>query len=330
VPHTRFPLSRKRRLRSDEWSRNLFAENVLTASDFVLPVFIIEGTGVEQSIPTMPGIKKRSMDFLMPYIEEIVSSGVTAIVLFPTISCSKKSNNAEESYNKNGLIQTAIKTIKNKFSDLCIITDVALDPYTINGHDGISKNNLILNDETIEVLKKQSLSHAEAGADIIAPSDMMDGRILGIRQELEKNLFINTKILSYSAKYASSYYGPFRDAVCSNNSDITIDKRTYQMDIANSNEAIFEAKMDIEEGADIVMVKPGSLYLDILYRIKKELQFPTAIYHVSGEYSMLKLGVENGIIDEKQAVLEAMLSFKRAGADIIFTYYADKICKWIS
>ncbi len=278
----------------------------------------------------MPNITRFSLDELLKEAKDIVNLNIPAIALFPVIAQDKKSIDANEAYNPNGLIQKAVKTLKKEYPNLGIITDVALDPYTIHGQDGLIDNNgYVLNDETVEVLVKQALSHAKAGADIVAPSDMMDGRIGAIRNALEENGFINTQILAYSAKYVSHYYGPFRDAIGSAKNLAGGSKETYQMDVANSNEALKEVALDIKEGADMVMIKPGISYLDIVYRVKKKFKIPTFAYQVSGEYSMLKAAAQNGWIDEKKVVLETLLSFKRAGADAILTYYAFEVAKWL-
>ena len=278
----------------------------------------------------MPNITRFSLDELLKEAKDIVNLNIPAIALFPVIAQDKKSLDANEAYNPNGLIQKAVKTLKKEYPNLGIITDVALDPYTTHGQDGLIDNNgYVLNDETVEVLVKQALSHAKAGADIVAPSDMMDGRIGAIRNALEENGFINTQILAYSAKYVSHYYGPFRDAIGSAKNLAGGSKETYQMDVANSNEALKEVALDIKEGADMVMIKPGISYLDIVYRVKKKFKIPTFAYQVSGEYSMLKAAAQNGWIDEKKVVLETLLSFKRAGADAILTYYAFEVAKWL-
>jgi len=278
----------------------------------------------------MPGIERLSIDQLLSEVSEIEALGISAIALFPVISDEKKSLEAEESYNSDGLVQRAVRELKRNFPKLCVITDVALDPFTSHGQDGlINDKGYVINDETVEVLVKQALSHAKAGADIVAPSDMMDGRIVAIREALENERFIHTKILAYSAKYASSFYGPFREAVGSGGNLGSADKNTYQMDPANSNEAIREVEMDILEGADIVMIKPGLPYLDIVSSIKQTFGMPTFAYHVSGEYAMLKAAGKNGWIDEKAVTLETLLCFKRAGADAILTYCAKEIAQWL-
>ncbi|MGB1800955.1 MAG: porphobilinogen synthase [Gammaproteobacteria bacterium] len=325
-----FLTTRPRRMRRDDFSRRLMRETTLTVDDLIYPMFIIEGEYQRFSVDSMPGVERVSIDLLLDEAKTLVELGIPAIALFPVVSDEKKSANAEEAWNPNGLIQTAIRKLKQYHPELGVITDVALDPYTLSGQDGLTDDNgYVINDETVEVLVKQALSHAEAGADIVAPSDMMDGRIGAIRSALEENGYINTKILAYSAKYASSFYGPFRDAVGSAKNLGGSDKYTYQMDPANSNEAITEVELDILEGADMVMIKPGLPYLDIVYRIKEQFGQPTYVYHVSGEYAMLKAAANNGWLDEKSTVLESLLSCKRAGADGILTYYAKQVAEWL-
>jgi len=321
---------RPRRMRKDSSTRSLMRENILTVDDLIYPMFIIEGKNTREGINSMPGIERLSIDQLLSEVSEIEALGISAIALFPVISDEKKSLEAEESYNSDGLVQRAVRELKRNFPKLCVITDVALDPFTSHGQDGlINDKGYVINDETVEVLVKQALSHAKAGADIVAPSDMMDGRIVAIREALENERFIHTKILAYSAKYASSFYGPFREAVGSGGNLGSADKNTYQMDPANSNEAIREVEMDILEGADIVMIKPGLPYLDIVSSIKQTFGMPTFAYHVSGEYAMLKAAGKNGWIDEKAVTLETLLCFKRAGADAILTYCAKEIAQWL-
>ena len=325
-----FPTTRMRRLRSSQFSRRLVRESRLTTDDLIYPLFIIEGHNLSEPIPSMPGINRLSIDRLVNEAQEILQLGIPAIALFPVPDVSTKSDDAQEAYNPDGLIQRAITTLKKQYPELGLISDVALDPYTTHGQDGlINDQNYVLNDETINVLVKQALSHVQAGVDIIAPSDMMDGRIGAIRHALEKHGFTNTKILAYSAKYASSFYSPFRDAVGSDATLGNADKNSYQMDPANTNEALKEVAMDLAEGADMVMVKPGTPYLDIIYRIKQEFKTPTFAYHVSGEFAMIKAAAQNGWIDEKNTVMESMLGFKRAGADAILTYYAKNIAQWL-
>ena len=321
---------RLRRMRKHEFNRSLIRENSLSASDLIYPLFIIEGENKRVKIDSMPGIERLSIDQLLVEAKEIVDLKIQAIALFPVISSEKKSLEAEESYNSDGLIQRAVRELKRNFPKLAVITDVALDPYTIHGMDGITDSKeYVLNDETVEILIKQAISHARAGADIVAPSDMMDGRIGAIRNALEEAGFIHTNILAYSAKYASAFYGPFRDAVGSASNLGKADKKTFQMDPSNSNEAIREVELDIAEGADMVMIKPGLPYLDIVSNVKQTFGVPTFAYHVSGEYAMLKAASQNKWIDEKQTVLETLLCFKRAGADAILTYYAKDAAKWI-
>ncbi len=324
-------LIRPRRMRKDEFSRRLMREHHLRTDDLIYPVFVMEGKQKEEAIPSMPGIKRQSMDLILETAKECFKLGIPAIALFPVIDPSLKTDDAKEAYNKEGLIQRVVQELKKHVPDLGVITDVALDPYTGHGQDGlIDASGYVLNDETVEVLIKQACSHARAGADIVAPSDMMDGRIGQIRKALEKEGFVHTKILAYSAKYASSFYGPFRDAVGSAKNLGQSDKQSYQMDPANSNEAITEVDLDIHEGADMVMIKPGMPYLDIIYRVKTTFGLPTYAYQVSGEYAMLKAASQNGWLDEKAVVMESLLAFKRAGADGILTYYALEIARWLS
>ena len=321
---------RPRRMRKHEFNRSLIRENSLSVSDLIYPLFIIEGENKKEKIDSMPGIERLSIDQLLIEAKEIVDLKIQAIALFPVISPDKKTLEAEESYNPDGLIQKAVRALKRNFPDLAVITDVALDPFTSHGLDGvIDSNGYVLNDETVHILVKQALSHAQAGADIVAPSDMMDGRIGAIRFGLEEQGFIHTNILAYSAKYASSFYGPFRDAVGSSKSLGKSDKKTFQMDPGNSDEAIREVELDISEGADMVMIKPGLPYLDIVSKVKQTFGVPTFAYHVSGEYAMLKAASQNKWIDEKSTVLETLLCFKRAGADAVLTYYAKDAAKWM-
>jgi len=318
-------------MRKHEFNRSLIRENSLTTDDLIYPLFIVEGKSKRESIKSMPGIERLSIDQLMIEAKEIVDLNIPAIALFPVIEAEKKSLEAEESYNSDGLVQRAIRELKRNFSELAVITDVALDPFTSHGQDGlIDKDGYVMNDKTVDVLVKQAISHAKAGADIVAPSDMMDGRIGAIREALEEEGLIHTNILAYSAKYASSFYGPFREAVGSSGNLGPDDKKTYQMDPANSNEALREVELDIAEGADMVMIKPGLPYLDVLSNVKQVFGMPTFAYHVSGEYSMLKAASQNNWIDEKSCVLEALLCFKRAGADAILTYYAKEVAMWIN
>ncbi len=325
-----YPYTRKRRMRRDDFSRRLMRENELSASDFIYPMFILDGEQQRVPVESMPGIERLSIDLLLEEAAEISALGIPAITLFPVVDSSGKSDNADEAWNPEGLVQRAIRALKAAQPDLGVITDVALDPYTSHGQDGLmDENGYIVNDETVEVLVKQSLSHAAAGADVVAPSDMMDGRIGMIREALESCGYLNTRILAYSAKYASSFYGPFRDAVGSAANLAGADKYSYQMDPANTNEALHEAMLDIDEGADMIMIKPGLPYLDIVRRVSEELQFPTFVYQVSGEYAMLKAAGQNGWIDERACVLEALLSIKRAGANGILTYYAKSAAAWL-
>ncbi|MBU1365341.1 MAG: porphobilinogen synthase [Gammaproteobacteria bacterium] len=318
-----FPGARMRRMRRDDFSRRLMRESVLTADDFIYPVFVLEGEGRIEKVSSMPGVERQSLDVLLKTAERAVKLGIPALALFPVIDASLKSLGAEEAYNANGLVPRVIKALKREFPNLGVITDVALDPYTSHGQDGlIDETGYVLNDETLEVLARQALCHAQAGADVVAPSDMMDGRIARIRGELEGAGQIYTRILAYSAKYASAFYGPFRDAVGSAGNLGKGNKYTYQMDPANTNEALREVALDLEEGADMVMVKPGMPYLDIVRRVKDEFKVPTYAYQVSGEYAMLKAAAQNGWLDEKACVLESLLAFKRAGADGILTYFA--------
>jgi porphobilinogen synthase len=315
-------------MRQDEFSRKLMRENNLSVSHLIYPMFVIDGDKIRQDISSMPGIQRLSIDQLLKDAKECFDLGIPAIALFPVIEDSLKSDNAEECFNEFGLIPKAVNELKKFIPKLGVITDIALDPYTSHGQDGlIDKDGNILNDKTVDLLVKQALCHAKAGADVVAPSDMMDGRVGKIRQALEKNNFINTKILSYSAKYASSFYGPFREAVGSSLKLGSSSKETYQMDPANSDEALYEVKLDLDEGADMVMVKPGMPYLDIVYRVKQAFEKPTFVYHVSGEYSMIKAASQNGWLDEQKIVLESLISFRRAGADAIITYFALDVAR---
>ncbi|MDH3217911.1 MAG: porphobilinogen synthase [Gammaproteobacteria bacterium] len=325
-----FPATRKRRMRRDDFSRRLMREHSLGADDFIYPMFVLEGERQRQAVESMPGIERVSIDLLLDEAKEVSNLGIPALALFPVVGADGKSDTAAEAWNPDGLIQRAVRALKDAQPELGIITDVALDPYTSHGQDGLlDKDGYVTNDATIEVLVKQALSHAAAGADVVAPSDMMDGRIGAIREALEANGHTNTRILAYAAKYASSFYGPFRDAVGSAGNLAGGNKYTYQMDPANSNEALYEVALDIEEGADMVMIKPGLPYLDIVRRVSEELQFPTFVYQVSGEYAMLKAAGQQGWIDEKACVLEALLSFKRAGANGILTYFAKAAAAWL-
>ncbi|HFD12100.1 MAG TPA: porphobilinogen synthase [Crenotrichaceae bacterium] len=325
-----FPSVRMRRIRSKQFTRKLCQENQIFCNDLIFPMFVQEGKEIRTPIDSMPGIERYSLDQLLIEAEVIYQLGIPAIALFPVTPMEIKSLDAKEAYNSRGLIPRTIEALKKQFPDLGIITDVALDPYTTHGQDGlIDDNGYVLNDETVEVLIRQALSHAHAGVDVVAPSDMMDGRIGAIRQALEDHGYRNTSILAYSAKYASSFYGPFRDAVGSTDNLKGGDKYSYQMDPANSDEALREVALDIEEGADMVMVKPGMPYLDVVRRVKERFAVPTFAYQVSGEYAMLKAASGNGWLDEKAVVLESLLCFKRAGADAILTYYAKQVAEWL-
>jgi porphobilinogen synthase len=326
----KFPSSRMRRMRKNDFSRRLMRENKLTVDDLIYPVFVIEGANKREKIDSMPDVERLSMDLLVEEARELYILGIPAIAIFPVVSAEKKSDDAVEAYNPNGLVQRTVRALKAAVPELGIITDIALDPFTSHGQDGlIDADGYVLNDETIDVLVKQALSHAKAGADIVAPSDMMDGRIGVIRDALENHGYIHTKILAYSAKYASSFYGPFRDAVGSSGNLGKGNKYSYQMDCANSDEALREVGLDLQEGADMVMVKPGMPYLDIVRRVKDEFGVPTFAYQVSGEYAMLKAASQNGWLDEKAVVLESLLAFKRAGCDAILTYYAKTVAQWL-
>ena len=320
-----YPNTRMRRLRKQDFTRRLVAENQLTSSDLIYPMFVLEGVNQKQAIHSMPGVERLSIDLLVKEAHELVELGIPAIALFPVTPLQAKSLCASEAFNPDGLAQKAVRAIKQAVPEIAVITDVALDPFTSHGQDGlIDKQGYVLNDETIEVLVKQALSHAAAGADIVAPSDMMDGRVSALRQALESNGFTNTCIMAYSAKYASSYYGPFRDAVGSAGNIKGGNKKNYQMDPANSDEAMREIALDLQEGADMVMVKPGMPYLDIVRRCKDEFKVPTFAYQVSGEYAMHKAAFANGWLNEDEVILESLLAFKRAGADGILTYFAKQ------
>ncbi len=329
-----FPARRMRRMRRDDFSRRLMSENQLTVNDLIYPVFVLEGENQREAIASMPGVERKSIDLLLEEAQELVDLGIPAIAIFPVTPTEQKSLMAEEAYNPQGLAQRTVRALKAKFPELGVITDVALDPFTTHGQDGIigdkgKDEGYVLNDITKEILVKQALSHAEAGADVVAPSDMMDGRVGAIREELENNGFVNTRILAYSAKYASNYYGPFRDAVGSASNIKGGNKFSYQMDPANSDEALHEVAQDIAEGADMVMVKPGMPYLDIVRRVKDTFEVPTYAYQVSGEYAMHMAAIQNGWLAEKACVMEGLLAFKRAGADGILTYFAKKVAYWL-
>jgi porphobilinogen synthase len=326
-----FPAHRPRRLRKDAFSRAMVRENSLSSANLIYPVFVVEGQGIEQPVLSMPGVSRISLDKLLVIAAECVELGISAIALFPVIDASLKSLDGAEALNPNGLIPRVVRALKQAQPLLGVMTDVALDPYTSHGQDGvIDENGYILNDVTVEILTKQALVQAAAGVDIVAPSDMMDGRIGSIRKALEANGFIHTKIMAYSAKYASSFYGPFRDAVGSAANLGKADKKTYQMDPANSDEALREVALDLQEGADMVMVKPGMPYLDIVRRVKDEFGVPTFAYQVSGEYAMLMAAANNGWLDEKAVIMESLLAFRRAGADGILTYFSIKAARWLA
>lgn len=326
-----FPGRRMRRIRKHDFSRRLMSENQLSVNDLIYPMFVLMGKNRRETVDSMPGIERFSIDLLLEEAAYLSKLGIPAIALFPVVSQEFKSELAEEAYNPEGLVQTAVRALKSHVPELGVITDVALDPFTIHGQDGIiDDEGYVLNDITTDILIKQALSHAEAGADIVAPSDMMDGRIGAIREALENAGYINTQIMAYSAKYASNYYGPFRDAVGSSGNLKGGDKKTYQMDPANSDEALHEVAMDINEGADMVMVKPGMPYLDIVRRVKSELQVPTYAYQVSGEYAMHMAAIQNGWLKERETIMESLLCFKRAGADGVLTYFAKTVAEWLA
>ena len=325
-----FPSTRMRRMRADDFSRRLMRETVLTPDDFIWPVFVIEGEDRIEAVDSMPGVERMSIDRLLLRAEECVRLGVPAIALFPVTAPEAKTEDACEAWNPQGLAQRAVRALKKAFPELGVMTDVALDPFTSHGQDGLmNEHGYIVNDETVVALVKQAVSHADAGADIVAPSDMMNGRVGAIREALEEAGHTNTRILAYSAKYASSFYGPFRDAVGSAGALAGGNKYTYQMDPANTDEAISEVELDLEEGADMVMVKPGMPYLDVVRRVKETFGVPTYVYQVSGEYAMLKAASINGWLDERAVVMEALMSIKRAGADGILSYYALQAAAWI-
>ncbi|HGO6870049.1 TPA: porphobilinogen synthase [Neisseria meningitidis] len=328
-PYRNVPASRMRRMRRDDFSRRLMREHTLTADDLIYPVFVLEGSAREEDVPSMSGVKRQSLDRLLFTAEEAVKLGIPMLALFPVVTANK-TERAQEAYNPEGLVPSTVRALRERFPELGIMTDVALDPYTVHGQDGLTdENGYVMNDETVEVLVKQALCHAEAGAQVVAPSDMMDGRIGAIREALEDAGHIHTRIMAYSAKYASAFYGPFRDAVGSSGNLGKADKKTYQMDPANTDEALHEVALDIQEGADMVMVKPGLPYLDVVRRVKDEFGVPTYAYQVSGEYAMLQAAVANGWLDGDKVVLESLLAFKRAGADGILTYYAIEAAKML-
>ncbi|WP_409268615.1 porphobilinogen synthase [Massilia sp. BHUDP2] len=323
-----YPAARMRRMRRDPFSRALMRENVVTASDLIYPVFILEGENQRQQVASMPGVERVSVDLLLTVAEECVALGIPMLALFPVVDASLKTYDGVEATNPEGLVPRAVRELKRRFPELGIMTDVALDPYTTHGQDGLpDENGYIVNEKTIEMLIRQSLAQAEAGVDVVAPSDMMDGRIGAIRGALEQNGHIHTRIMAYSAKYASSFYGPFRDAVGSSANLGKADKNTYQMDPGNSDEALREVALDLAEGADMVMVKPGMPYLDVVRRVKDEFKVPTFAYQVSGEYAMLKAAAQNGWLDHDKVMMESMMAFKRAGADGVLTYFALDVAR---
>ncbi len=326
-----FPTSRLRRMRRDDFSRRLMREHTLTPADLIWPVFVLEGEGQREAVPSMPGVERLSIDLLIEEAREAFDLGIPAIALFPVVGTELKSELAEEAYNAAGLVQRSVRALKQALPGLGIITDVALDPYTSHGQDGIlDEAGYVHNDRTVETLLKQALSHAEAGADVVAPSDMMDGRIGSIRQVLEQEQLVNTRIMAYSAKYASRYYGPFRDAVGSAGNLGKADKTTYQMDPGNGDEALHEVALDLAEGADMVMIKPGMPYLDVVRRVKDELKVPTFAYQVSGEYAMHMAAFENDWLEADAVILESLLCFKRAGADGVLTYFAKRAARLLA
>ncbi len=325
-----FPWVRKRRMRRDDFSRRLMCENQLGVNDLIYPMFVLEGEGQREAVASMPGVERLSIDLLLKEAEELVALGIPMIALFPVTPQEKKSLDAAEAWNPDGLAQRAVRALRGRFPELGVMTDVALDPFTTHGQDGIiDDSGYVVNDVTVETLVRQAVSHAEAGAQVVAPSDMMDGRIGEIREALEREGHVNTRIMSYAAKYASSFYGPFRDAVGSAANLGGGDKRTYQMDPANTDEALWEVAQDLEEGADMVMVKPGMPYLDIVRRVKQQFGAPTYAYQVSGEYAMLMAASQNGWLEERAVVMESLLAFKRAGADGILTYFAKRAAQWL-
>lgn len=325
-----FPAHRPRRMRRDDWSRRLMQENQVSASDLIYPVFLLEGQGKSEAVVSMPGVNRVSLDLLFQVAQECVDLGIPVLALFPVIDSALKTPDGKEAFNPNGLIPSAVRELKKRFPNLGIMTDVALDPYTSHGQDGVlDEQGRILNDETTAILVQQAIAQAEAGVDIVAPSDMMDGRIGKIREALEQKKLIHTRIMAYSAKYASAFYGPFRDAVGSAKNLGKADKKTYQMDCANGDEALREVALDINEGADMVMVKPGMPYLDIVRRVREEFNYPTFAYQVSGEYAMLKAAAQNGWLDHDAVMMESLLAFKRAGADGVLTYFALEAARLI-
>ncbi len=325
-----FPAHRPRRMRRDDWSRRLMQENSISANDLIYPVFLLDGKGKSEAVASMPGVNRVSLDLLLNVAQECVDLGIPVLALFPVIDAALKTPDGKEAYNPDGLVPKAVRELKKRFPNLGIMTDVALDPYTSHGQDGVlDEQGRILNDETTAILVQQAIAQAQAGVDIVAPSDMMDGRIGKIREALEQNKLIHTRIMAYSAKYASAFYGPFRDAVGSAKNLGKADKKTYQMDCANGDEALREVALDISEGADMVMVKPGMPYLDIVRRVKEEFNYPTYAYQVSGEYAMLKAAAQNGWLDHDAVMMESLLAFKRAGADGVLTYFALEAARLI-
>jgi porphobilinogen synthase len=325
-----YPSVRMRRMRRDDFSRRLMRESDLTVNDLIYPVFVLDGQQRREAVGSMPGVERLSLDQLLPAADECVRLGIPVMALFPVIEGSLKSPDGREATNPEGLVPRVVRELKRRFPDLGVMTDVALDPYTTHGQDGvIDANGYVLNDESVAILTQQSLTQAAAGVDIVAPSDMMDGRIGAIRQSLETGGHIHTRIMAYSAKYASAFYGPFRDAVGSSGNLGKSNKMVYQMDPANTDEALWEVGLDLAEGADMVMVKPGMPYLDIVRRVKDEYKAPTFVYQVSGEYAMLMAAAQNGWLDEKKAILESLLAFKRAGADGVLTYFALRVARWL-
>jgi porphobilinogen synthase len=330
LPFGQFPARRMRRMRRDDFSRRLMREHTLTPNDFIYPVFVLEGQNKREAVSSMPGVERLSLDLLIPVAEDCLKLGIPALALFPVIDAGLKTLGAEEAFNPGGLVPRTVSALKNRFPELGIITDIALDPYTSHGQDGLlDDSGYVMNDETVAVLARQAVTHAQAGADVVAPSDMMDGRVAALRAALEEAGHIHTRILAYAAKYASSFYGPFRDAVGSAANLGKGNKTTYQMDPANSDEALWEVGMDLQEGADMIMVKPGLPYLDVIRRVKDAYGAPTYAYQVSGEYAMLKAAVQNGWLDEQACVLEALMAFKRAGADGVLTYFARDAARWL-
>lgn len=330
LPFGQFPARRMRRMRRDDFSRRLMREHTLTPNDFIYPVFVLEGQNKREAVSSMPGVERLSLDLLMPVAEDCLKLGIPALALFPVIDAGLKTLGAEEAFNPAGLVPKTVAALKDRFPELGIITDIALDPYTSHGQDGLlDDSGYVMNDETVVVLARQAVTHAQAGADVVAPSDMMDGRVAALRAALEEAGHIHTRILAYAAKYASSFYGPFRDAVGSAANLGKGNKTTYQMDPANSDEALWEVGMDLQEGADMIMVKPGLPYLDVIRQVKDAYGAPTYAYQVSGEYAMLKAAVQNGWLDERACVLEALMAFKRAGADGVLTYFARDAARWL-